>query len=257
MNCMSCHEYGMKWKTNTGVRLWVRDSPNHHAGQDCGGSGCHSFARQARTAPGVPRPAAPAPAPQMPRPPRAAQPPARAPLDLSAARRARRRDRPVHAPAGGCCPCVSCHNGAGAGPPRTSPPSIAVGTATRRSPGCRYRRGSHPGEWGLRQLPQRRHGEGKPARHLATGAACESCHTTNAWTRHAWTTRRSPRTPAPPATTPCAPSACRARTFKPRSPATPVTAHSPGVRARRSRAPGETCATVTTTSRPSACRRGT
>ncbi len=30
MKCMSCHEYGMKWKTNTGTRLWVRDGPNHH-----------------------------------------------------------------------------------------------------------------------------------------------------------------------------------------------------------------------------------
>src|SRR5712672_2171912 len=42
MTCMSCHEIGMKWKTNTGVRLWVRDSANHYAGTDCGGSGCHS-----------------------------------------------------------------------------------------------------------------------------------------------------------------------------------------------------------------------
>ncbi|HLQ12720.1 MAG TPA: cytochrome c3 family protein, partial [Steroidobacteraceae bacterium] len=42
MTCMSCHEIGMKWKTNTGVRLWVRDSANHYAGKDCGGSGCHS-----------------------------------------------------------------------------------------------------------------------------------------------------------------------------------------------------------------------
>jgi hypothetical protein len=42
MTCMSCHELGMKWKTNTGVRLWVRDSAGHHAGVDCGGSGCHS-----------------------------------------------------------------------------------------------------------------------------------------------------------------------------------------------------------------------
>ena len=41
MTCMSCHERGLTWKTNTGVSLWVR--PNgHHAGQDCGGSGCHS-----------------------------------------------------------------------------------------------------------------------------------------------------------------------------------------------------------------------
>ena len=42
MTCMSCHELGMQWKTNTGVRLWVRDSAGHHPGVDCGGSGCHS-----------------------------------------------------------------------------------------------------------------------------------------------------------------------------------------------------------------------
>ena len=40
MKCDSCHEFGMTWKTNG--RLWVRPSANHHAGQDCGGSGCHS-----------------------------------------------------------------------------------------------------------------------------------------------------------------------------------------------------------------------
>ncbi len=59
MKCMSCHEYGMKWKTNTGVRLWVRDSPNHHAGQDCNGSGCHTSRDKFALRPAAPRPAAP------------------------------------------------------------------------------------------------------------------------------------------------------------------------------------------------------
>ena len=40
--CDSCHERGMTWRTNTGVQLWVRPSANHHAGQDCGGSGGHT-----------------------------------------------------------------------------------------------------------------------------------------------------------------------------------------------------------------------
>ncbi len=40
MKCDACHEYGMTWKTNG--KLWTRPSANHHAGQDCGGSGCHS-----------------------------------------------------------------------------------------------------------------------------------------------------------------------------------------------------------------------
>jgi hypothetical protein len=39
MQCQACHERGMTWKVNNG--LWTR--PNgHHAGQDCGGSGCHT-----------------------------------------------------------------------------------------------------------------------------------------------------------------------------------------------------------------------
>jgi hypothetical protein len=40
MKCMSCHEYGMTWKVNS--NLWTRPDPNHHAGQDCLGSNCHS-----------------------------------------------------------------------------------------------------------------------------------------------------------------------------------------------------------------------
>jgi len=38
--CDSCHEIGMSWYGIS--NLWVRDGPNHHKGQDCGGSGCHS-----------------------------------------------------------------------------------------------------------------------------------------------------------------------------------------------------------------------
>jgi hypothetical protein len=41
MACTACHERGMTWKTNSGVRLWVRPS-GHHGTQDCDGSGCHS-----------------------------------------------------------------------------------------------------------------------------------------------------------------------------------------------------------------------
>jgi len=42
MVCTNCHETGMTWKTNTGVRLWVRPS-GHHGTQQCNSSGgCHS-----------------------------------------------------------------------------------------------------------------------------------------------------------------------------------------------------------------------
>jgi hypothetical protein len=40
--CMSCHETPYKW---FGVTIRVRDGANHHAGQDCDGSGCHSNTR--------------------------------------------------------------------------------------------------------------------------------------------------------------------------------------------------------------------
>jgi hypothetical protein len=38
--CKSCHEFGMSWYGIS--NLWVRDGPDHHKGQDCGGAGCHS-----------------------------------------------------------------------------------------------------------------------------------------------------------------------------------------------------------------------
>jgi hypothetical protein len=40
--CMSCHEYKYTW---FGVKMKTRDGANHHAGQDCDGSGCHSYAK--------------------------------------------------------------------------------------------------------------------------------------------------------------------------------------------------------------------
>jgi hypothetical protein len=51
--CMSCHETPYKWM---GVSIKVRDGANHHAGQDCDGSGCHkntssSFAMLIRPVP--------------------------------------------------------------------------------------------------------------------------------------------------------------------------------------------------------------
>src|SRR5882724_3186172 len=38
--CVTCHELGMSWYGIS--NLWVRPGANHHRGQDCGGSGCHS-----------------------------------------------------------------------------------------------------------------------------------------------------------------------------------------------------------------------
>jgi hypothetical protein len=194
MKCMSCHEYGMTWKTNTGVKLWTRPSPNHHAGQDCGGSGCHTsrdkfvarspLARQttptattattataaaanARTGGGSTLgtrqsggASAPAPAPAVAGPAFS------------------------HASVAGTA-CVTCHSAAnGSGKPATH---IATSNDCQS---CHMT---------LAWLPVARvdhtqvigtcvscHNgtiaKGKSSRHLPTTAACESCHTTNAWT---------------------------------------------------------------------------
>ena len=163
LKCDSCHEYGMTWQTNSGSRLWVRPSPNHHAGQDCNGSGCHSS-----------------------RDKRALRPPS-PPLTTTTAigTRATAAAAPFsHGNVSGRA-CVSCHSLASGGgkplghlassdscqschttltwlPVRTVDHTQVRGTCV----GC------HNGVIAL----------GKPSSHTATAAGCESCHTTNAWT---------------------------------------------------------------------------
>jgi hypothetical protein len=132
LKCMSCHEFGMKWKTNTGVRLWVRPSASHHAGQDCNGSGCHSSRDKFALRPAVPRPAAPGTGttnsvPAALHRSHSARDPRhqRCPASCQPARSRTRRGAPVRQRTAVPAP----------GPPPTSAPPIAVGTATRRSPG--------------------------------------------------------------------------------------------------------------------------
>jgi hypothetical protein len=155
--CQSCHEYGMTWKTNSGTRLWVRDSPNHHKGQDCGGSGCHSS-----------------------RDKRMIRPPARTSVPATAA--ATGTSKPATA-------VVAANPGA------TSPSRVAgggissvFGTVISGPVGA-------TGSFGLpgtfnHDLARGRacvschgptSGGGKPSGHIATRDACQSCHTTLAW----------------------------------------------------------------------------
>ena len=82
-------------------RLWVRDGPNHHAGVDCGGSGCHS----SRDKQALRRAASHG---QRGRGDRARQ--CRERMRAHAAGHCRGHRSPPRA-AG--TPCVSCHNGAG------------------------------------------------------------------------------------------------------------------------------------------------
>ncbi len=196
MTCMSCHELGMTWKTNGS--LWTRPSAGHHAGQDCGGSGCHSSrdklalrptataatkpgtgvtaragvgpAPRAGTAASVIAPAAGSAAPVPGQPAASASPAASAPFN--------------HATVAGTA-CVTCHSAAsGSGKPATH---IAT---SNNCQSCHTT---------LAWLPVRAvdHTQvtgtcvschngaiamGKPSSHLPTSAGCASCHTTNAWT---------------------------------------------------------------------------
>ncbi|HSY04319.1 MAG TPA: hypothetical protein VK803_00100, partial [Steroidobacteraceae bacterium] len=199
MKCDSCHELGMTWKTNG--RLWVRPSANHHAGVDCGGSGCHSSRdklairpvatvstaptktatgvtartgagpalRAGTAAPAVVAPVAGAAAPALAQPATTAPAPATGPFNHAT----------VTATA-----CVTCHTAAsGSGKPATH---LAT---SNNCQSCHTT---------LAWLPVRTvdHTQvtgtcvschngviamGKPSRHLATSAGCASCHTTNAW----------------------------------------------------------------------------
>jgi hypothetical protein len=183
MKCDSCHEYGMHWKTNSGVTLWTRPEPSHHAGQDCGGSGCHT-SRDKLALTRI-RPAAAAPATSAP--PTVAAKPGAAVHTPAATTAAAVTPTPGgtafnHAAASGAC--VTCHTASGGGKPAAH---LASSDACER---CHST---------LAWLPVVRvdhvqvsgacascHGSGrargKSSGHIPTGAACETCHTTNAWT---------------------------------------------------------------------------
>ena len=173
MKCMACHEYNMAWQTNSGVQLWTRPSPSHHAGQDCNGSGCHTARDKLMLRPATRTPVSVVPA-------RAGS--ATAPQTATAAAVTVAATF-NHATTSGAA-CVSCHSAAnGSGKPASH---IAT---TNNCQSCHTT---------LAWLPVRTvdHTQvtgtclschngavatGKPARHVATNAACDRCHTTNAW----------------------------------------------------------------------------
>ncbi len=157
MTCMSCHEHGMTWKTNGS--LWTR--PNgHHAGQDCGGSGCHSARDKlavrpratvstatvstATTKPGtaVTARAGVGPAPRAGTAASAIAPAAGSAGRCPGSRPPARAPRPAHrsttqrSPEPPASPVIAWR-AAAANPPRISRPATTVRAATRRSPGCR------------------------------------------------------------------------------------------------------------------------
>ena len=171
LTCMSCHEIGMTWKTNTGVRLWVRPSANHFKGKDCGGSGCHS-SRDKR---------------------------ALRPTAAQAAGGARSRATTAGGGAvalapsiGGrfsharvVAPCVSCHTVAsGTGKPAnhvaTSDNCSSCHTTLAWLPVTRVDHTQVRGT--CVSCHNGRVAKSKGTNHIAASNTCETCHTTNAWT---------------------------------------------------------------------------
>jgi hypothetical protein len=173
MTCMSCHELGMKWKTNTGVRLWVRDGAGHYPGRDCGGSGCHStrdkHASRSAAAGQVIRKAAIAGG--------AAGVTGRSAGFAGAATFNHQR---VAGTA-----CVSCHSPAsGIGKlsthAATSDNCSSCHTSLAWSPVTRV---DHlQGKGSCVSCHNKVTAKGKGSSHIASGDSCETCHTTNAWT---------------------------------------------------------------------------
>jgi hypothetical protein len=210
MKCMSCHEYNMQWKTNNG--LWTRPSPNHHAGQDCGGSGCHTSrdkhavtraapAKQttptkatARTGGAVARaPAGSAPASASTTTGVAAA--SASSVAAAPALGARAGGVMTLATAGAGAPfnhssvastaCVSCHSGAGSGgkPAGHIASSNACQSCHTTLAWLPTTRVDHTQVLGAcATCHNGTIAKGKPSSHLPTTAACERCHTTVAWT---------------------------------------------------------------------------
>jgi hypothetical protein len=181
--CDSCHEYGMAWYGEP--RLWVRDGPNHHKGQDCGGSGCHS----ARDKYGIRRPAT-----------AAVRQAVKATTGVGVVARGGAGTTTGVAPTVGPSlarqgsfdhrrvfgtSCINCHDQAsGTGKPASHiAASNACETCHMTLAWLPVSRVDHTQVKGTcASCHNGTIATGKPSGHVATAAGCESCHTTNAWT---------------------------------------------------------------------------
>jgi hypothetical protein len=172
MTCMSCHEIGMKWKTNTGQRLWVRDGVNHYKGQDCNGSGCHSTRDKRALRPGAVAPGVKATRATAPRAPSITGAALSRPGGFDHRRLAGQTCITCHDQASGLGKpaghldasnnCAACHLTLSWLPVAQVDHSQVKGTCAA----C------HNGVLAA----------GKSSKHVASGNTCETCHTTNAWT---------------------------------------------------------------------------
>ncbi|HYM35318.1 MAG TPA: hypothetical protein VET48_07970, partial [Steroidobacteraceae bacterium] len=181
--CVTCHELGMSWQ---GIaNLWVRDVKNHHPGQDCGGSGCHTISKKYASAPRAAAAAVKAP------PQKTAQAvttttansntstaPATTPSATLVGEKFDHRRTPRLA-------CLSCHNNLrGTGKPTThlatSDMCASCHTTIAWLPVSRVDHAQVRGA--CASCHNGTIASGKLSKHIVTNGACESCHTTNAWT---------------------------------------------------------------------------
>jgi hypothetical protein len=168
--CETCHELGMAWKTNTGVQLWTRPDANHHAGQDCGGSGCHGPRDRRALRPGRSSPAA---APAAPAPVNAGA--AGVPRTTVAGPSSATSSAPVSTGTavvlGTAAPGSASVASAASSVPMNAGAATAPATAAA----------GHPPLTGALCVSCHRGALGKPAGHLLTTDACQACHRTSAW----------------------------------------------------------------------------
>ena len=204
--CDSCHEYGMTWKTNSGVRLWVRGRARTITrDRIAAGPGATPPVTSARfVLPAAVRSTSTATAAAHGQGDNPGADRSHACTDHGQARRRAADRRTNHCPARPADhmpttnSCQSCHTSIAWSPVRTVDHTQVIGSCVS----C------HNGKVA----------RGKPSAHIASSNACETCHTTNAWMparfdQHA----ASWLTPAPLVTTPCMQLACRAITCQPRS----------------------------------------
>jgi hypothetical protein len=169
--CMSCHETPYKWY---GVTIRVRDGANHHAGQDCDGSGCHkntssSFRSLLRPVP-VKRAAVNGALPRM--------------LPFQPASEGNPAAQPFNHMGVTAGQCLTCHNGqmARGRPVKHFGQRMSCDSCHRTSSWLPAQYG-HPGVV-AGQCAACHNGtdaSGKPGPHFVTVRACDSCHRPLAW----------------------------------------------------------------------------
>lgn len=180
--CETCHEYKMVWYGEP--NNWSRPSTSHHAGQDCGGSGCHTS--RDVTALNRPKSALAARRPQSLFSTTGtgvagavgASPGGTARVSIGLPNSFN------HARVTGLS-CASCHNGVTASgkPAGHIATSSDCGSCHTTLSWARLAQVDHMQVRGsCASCHDGRIANGKPLTHVTTAADCGVCHTSNAWT---------------------------------------------------------------------------